>query len=96
MTRMSKFLIAATLAVAATSAFADAGWQFKPGEAHMCAGPGKLSAMAMAPSEKNREAMMRHATKVPSNTIFRRDNGELYSVSGTLEPTGKTSIGHNP
>ncbi len=88
MTRTSKILIAATLAVAATSAFADAGWQFKPGEAYMYAGPGKLSAMAMAPGEKNHEAMMRHATKVPGNTIFFMDNGELYSVSGTLDPTG--------
>ena len=50
--------------------------------------PGKMSAMAMAPGEKNHEAMMKHATKVPNNTVFFMDNGQLYSVSGTLDPTG--------
>ncbi len=56
--------------------------------AYMYAGPGKLSAMAMASGEKNHDAMMKHATKVPSNTVFFMDNGQLYSVPGTLDPTG--------
>ena len=33
-------------------------------------------------------AMMRHATKVPNNTVFFMSNGQLYSTSGTLDPTG--------
>ena len=47
--------------------------------AHMYAGPGKMSAMAMAPGEKNHDAMMKHATKVPANTMFFMHNNELYS-----------------
>jgi hypothetical protein len=54
----------------------------------MYAGPGKMSAMAMASSEKNHDAMMKHAAKVPNNTVFFMDNGQLYSLSGTLDPTG--------
>ena len=56
--------------------------------AYMYAGPGKMTAMAMASGEKSHEAMVKHATKVPNNTIFFMDNGQLYSVSGTLDPTG--------
>jgi hypothetical protein len=32
--------------------------------------------------------MMKHAAKVPNNIVFFMDNGQLYSVSGTLDPTG--------
>ena len=60
----------------------------QPGMAYMYAGPGKMTAMAMASGEKNHEAMMKHATKVPNNTVFFMDNGQLYSTSGTLDPTG--------
>lgn len=89
MTNLSKTLIAAAaLAAIATPAFSQAAMDFKPGMAHVYAGPGKMSAMAMAPGEKNHEAMMKHATKVPNNTIFFMDNGQLMSVSGTLDPTG--------
>ncbi len=56
--------------------------------AYMYSGPGKMTAMAMASGEKNHEAMMKHATKVPNNTVFFMDNGQLYSASGTLDPTG--------
>ena len=45
-------------------------------------------AMAMAPAEKNHEVMMKHAKKVPDNTVFFMDNGTLYSASGRLDPTG--------
>jgi hypothetical protein len=89
MTPLSKTVIAAAaFAAIATSAFSQAAWEFNPGMAYMYAGPGKMSAMAMASSEKNHDAMMRHATKVPGNTMFFMDNGQLYSVSGTLDPTG--------
>ena len=36
-----------------------------------------MSATAMAATEKNHELMMKHATKVPNNTIFFMDNGTL-------------------
>jgi hypothetical protein len=81
-------IAAAAFAALATSAFSQGTWDFKPGMAYMYAGPGKMSAMAMAPGAKNHEAMMKHATKVPNNTVFFMDNGQLYSVSGTLDPTG--------
>ncbi len=42
----------------------------------------------MAASDKNHSAMMQHATKVPANTVFFMNDGELCSVSGTLDPTG--------
>lgn len=47
-----------------------------------------MSAMAMAATPKNHEAMMKSAAKVPANTTFFMHNNELYSVSGTLDPTG--------
>jgi hypothetical protein len=90
MKTLTKTLIAAAaFAAIATSAFSQVVWEFNPGMAYMYAGPGKkMTAMAMATDEKNHAAMMTHATKVPSNTIFFMDNGQLYSVSGTLDPTG--------
>lgn len=89
MTRLSKTVIAAAApAAVATLAFSQVAWEFTPGMAYMYAGPGKMSAMAMAAGEKNHEAMMKHATKVPNNAVFFMDNGQLYSVSGRLDPTG--------
>ena len=89
MTNLSKTLIAAAaLAAIATSAFSQAAMDFKPGMAHVYAGPGKMSAMAMATGEKNHDAMMKHATKVPNNTIFFMDNGTLYSAAGSFDPGG--------
>ena len=86
MTKLSKTLIAVAFAAVTSSAFAQAAWEFKSGMAYMYGGPGKM--MAMASSEKNHDAMMKHASKVPANTVFFMNNGELYSVSGTLDPTG--------
>jgi hypothetical protein len=89
MTVFSKTLIgAAAFAMIATAAFSQVPWEFNPGMAYMYGGPGKMSAMAMAAGEKNHEAMMKHAAKVPANTVFFMHNGELYSTSGTLDPTG--------
>ncbi|MFO1112180.1 MAG: hypothetical protein U1E61_23660 [Bradyrhizobium sp.] len=89
MTKLSKTLIAAAaFATIATTAFSQAAWEFKSGMAYMYGGPGKMSAMAMAPGEKNHDAMMKQATKVPGNTVFFMHNNELYSASGTLDPTG--------
>jgi hypothetical protein len=89
MTKVSKTLIfTAAFAVIATSAFSEATWDFKAGMAYVYGGPGKMSAMAMAPAEKNHEAMMKNAKKVPENTVFFMDNGTLYSTSGRLDPTG--------
>ena len=86
---VSKTLIAAAaLAAIATSAFSQVPWEFNPGMAYMYAGPGKMSAMAMASSPKNRDAMMKNAQKVPNNTVFFMDKGQLYSTSGMLDPTG--------
>ena len=89
MTTLSKTLIAAAaFAAVATSAFSQVPWDLIPGTAYMYAGPGKMSAMAMASSPKNHDAMMKNATKVPNNTVFFMDKGELYSTSGMLDPTG--------
>jgi hypothetical protein len=89
MIKLSKTVIAAAaFAAIATSAFSQVAWEFNPGMAYMYAGPGKMSAMAMAAGEKNHETMMKHATKLPNNTMFFMDNGQLYSASGTLDPTG--------
>lgn len=89
MINLSKtFIAAAAFALVATSAFSQVAWEFNPGMAYMYAGPGKMTAMAMAASEKNHEAMMKHVTKVLNNTVFFMNNGQLYSTSGTLDPTG--------
>ena len=89
MKTISRTLIAAAAFTAiATTAFSQVPWEFNPGMAYMYAGPGKMSTMAMASGERNHDAMMKHAAKVPSNTVFFMHNNELYSVSGTLDPTG--------
>ena len=88
MTRTKTLIAAAAFAAIATSAFSQVPWGFNPGMAYMYAGPGKASAMAMAAGPRNHDAMMKNATKVPHNTVFFMDNGQLYSTSGTLDPTG--------
>lgn len=88
MIRTKTLIAAAVFAAIATTAFSQVPWEFNAGMAYMYAGPGKMSAMAMASVPKNHEAMMKNATKVPSNTMFFMDNGQLYSVQGTLDPTG--------
>ena len=89
MNNLSKTLIAAAaFAAIATSAFSQVPWEFNPGMAYMYAGPGKMMAMAMASGPKNHAAMMKDAKKVPNNTVFFMDGGQLYSTSGTLDPTG--------
>jgi len=87
-TRTKTLIAAAAFAAIATSAFSQVPWEFNPGMAYMYVAPGKMSAMAMASAPKNHEAMMKNATKVPNNTVFFMDNGQLYSASGTLDPTG--------
>ena len=84
--RIKTLIIASAIAVVATAAVAQHGWDFKAGMAYMYGGPNKMSAMAMAPA--SRDGMMKAATKVPANTTFFMENGELYSVSGMLDPTG--------
>ncbi len=89
MTPLSKTLVAAAaLAAMATSAFSQVPWEFNPGMAYMYSGPGKMTAMVMASTSKNHEAMMKDAKKVPENTVFFMDGGQLFSVSGALDPTG--------
>jgi hypothetical protein len=89
MTTLSKTLVAAaTLAAMATSAFSQVPWEFNPGMAYMYVGPGKMTAMAMASGAKNHDAMIKEARKVPNNTVFFMDGGQMYMVSGTLDPTG--------
>lgn len=88
MNTLSKSLLAAAaVAAIATSAYSQVPMEFKSGMAHVYVG-GKMSGITIAPGEKNHEAMMRHATKVPDSTVFFMHNNELYSVSGTLDPTG--------
>ena len=88
MTNLSKTLIAAAaLATMATSAFSQAATELSPGMAMMFRG-GKMMTMAMSSGPKNHQAMMKGAKKVPNNTVFFMDGGQLYSTSGTLDPTG--------
>jgi hypothetical protein len=89
MKTLSKTLIAAAaFAAVASTAFSQGAWDFKSGMAYMYGGPGKMSAMAMADTSRNHDAMMKNAKKVPANTVFFMDKGQLYSASGMLDPTG--------
>jgi hypothetical protein len=89
MTTLFKSMIAAAaLAAMATSAFSQVPWEFNPGMAYMYSGAEKMMAMAMASGAKNHEAMMKNARKVPNNTVFFMDGGQMYMVSGALDPTG--------
>ena len=88
MTTLSKTLIAATaFAAIATSAFSQAPMEFKSGHGP-CLCRRKNVRHNHSPGEKNHEAMMKNATKVPNNTVFFMNNGQLYSTSGMLDPTG--------
>lgn len=88
MNTLTKILVAAAaVAAIATSAHSQAPIEFKPGMAHVYVG-GKMSGITLAPGEKNHDAMMRHATRVPDNTVFFMSNGQLYSTRGMLDPTG--------
>ncbi|WOH64624.1 hypothetical protein [Bradyrhizobium sp. BWA-3-5] len=90
---LSKTLItAAAFATVATTAFSQSAWEIKSGMAYMYGGPGKMSSMAMAATPKNHDAMMKNAKKVPDNTVFFMNNGQLYSASGMLDPTGNFYI----
>ena len=89
MTTLSKTLIAAAaFAAIATIGLLAGSLGIQPGMAYMYTGPGKMSAMAMAATPKNHDAMMKNAKKVPNNTVFFMDKGQLYSTSGMLDPTG--------
>jgi hypothetical protein len=77
-------IAAAALAVMAMSAFSQVPWEFNPGMAYMYAGPGKMTAMAMASGAKNHEAMMKHAKKVPNNTVFFMGGGQMYDPTGNF------------
>ena len=89
MTTLSKTLIAAAaFAAIATSAFSQVPWEFNPGMAYMSMPARKNVGDGHGSGEKNHEAMMKSAKKVPNNTVFFMDNGQLYSASGMLDPTG--------
>lgn len=88
MITLSKTLIAAAaVAAMATPAFSQAATDLSPGMAMMFSG-GKMMQMAMASGSKNHDAMMKGARKVPANTVFFMSGGQMYMVSGTLDPTG--------
>jgi len=81
MTGVSKSLVfASAFAVIATAALSEAG------------GPAMMATMGMAEAKQNHDAMIRHAAKVPENTLFFMDHGSLYSVSGRLDPTGNFHV----
>ena len=75
-------------AAVATSAFSQVPWEFNPGMAYMYVGPGKCRRWPWRRAPKNHDAMMKNAKKVPNNTVFFMDKGQLYSTSGMLDPTG--------
>ena len=89
MTKLSGVWVAAVAVTAmTTSAFAQVPWNLNEGMAYMYIGTGKLTTITMAAGAKNHDAMMKSARKVPTNTVFFMDKGQLYSASGMLDPTG--------
>lgn len=88
-TRTKTLIAAAAFAAIATSAFA----QSNPEDlAYFYAGPGKLITMPMAKMQKHMDSMMKNASKVPANTVFFMNNGQLHSASGMLDPSGNFYI----
>lgn len=78
MALLSKAIIATTaFAVISSQALSQACWDFKSGMAYMYRGPGNMTAAEM--KDSNRNAIMKHAVKVPKNTLFFMKDGELYS-----------------
>jgi hypothetical protein len=88
MTTLSKTLVAAAvLAAIATPVFSQGGPEISPGTALMFNG-GKMMQMAMASGARNHDTMMKDARKVPDKTVFFMSGGQMYMVSGTLDPSG--------
>ncbi len=88
MKSLSKTLIAAAaFASMATAAFSQVATEFNPGMAIMFSG-GKMMQMSIVSGSKNHDAMMKGARKAPNNTVFFMSGGQMYMVSGTLDPTG--------
>ena len=85
-TCLSKTLIAVTV-VSATAATAQGGLDLRSGMAYVYSS-GKTSTMAIAAGGGNHRSMMRHVAKAPSDTVFLMSNGQLYSTTGVLDPTG--------
>ena len=92
MTRSFKaFAAAAVFVVTATAAIAQGGVDFASGMA-LVYSSGKTSMMQVAQGDRNHQSMMRHATKVPANTVFFMSGGQLWSTHGALDPTGNFYI----
>src|SRR5690242_12375503 len=73
-------IVTTVFAVFSSQAFSQASWDFKAGTAYIYGRPGHMSAATFG--ESGRSLLMKHATKVPKNTMFFMNNGELYSASG--------------
>lgn len=87
LSKTKTLIAAAAFAAIATSAFSQVAAESNSGMAIVFSG-GKMIQMAMASGPKNHDAMMKGATKVPNNTVFFMSGGQMYMVSGTLDPTG--------
>ena len=78
MTLLSKtIIVTSAFAIISSQALSDAAWELRSDMAYIYGGPGKMTAMAL--SDRNREVMMKRATRVPINTVLFMKNGELYS-----------------
>jgi hypothetical protein len=101
MTRISikAFLIAATLGVLPSSAFAQAAaptpWELKPDMGYAYGKDGKTFAYKLGTN--NAGTLLKGAKKVPKGTLFFvGENGQLYMRTGPyLEDDGKFKFGAN-
>jgi ketosteroid isomerase-like protein len=84
MALLSKTTVAtAVFAVISSQALSEACRDLKPDMAYMFRGPGHM--MTATLDEQHRSAMMKHAQKLPKNTVFFMKDGELYTASGMPE-----------
>ena len=90
---LTRTLCAATVAFAvATPALAQQGdtWNLQEGKAYAVDVQGNMK--VMQPKDQGMAIMKKRAKPVPKGMIFFMNNGQLYSASGILDPTGNFYI----
>jgi len=78
--------VAGTLALLTTQAVAQSPIDFTQGTALVYSGSQGM--MRMAVNQSSHASMMKHAKKLPANTVIFMDNGSIYMATGELDPGG--------
>lgn len=76
----------ATALLNVPAAFAQSPFVFTPGTALVYSA--QRGMMQMGVNQSSHDAMMKHAKKLPPNTVIFMNNGSIYMATGELDPGG--------